>query len=216
MPRGDLTVTSSEFQWGAWEDASNAYLQCTQPYNTAAVFMWLLTWAFFGYAGWRRIQMRRRFGLPGDDVRDYTAWLLCPACALCQETRTLAHNRVDNGMWHGPLARAPCVGTVAMPPPMQAFPGAYPAAAPAPFPGAPPAAYPQQHAPPAWSSGAPADAYSAHTAALFPMRPPTQQPQQPHGLVVPPPPPVPPPAVAPHNGASDGYYMPPTGGEHEV
>ena len=69
--------------------------------------MWVFTWCFYGYAGWRRIQMRRRFGLPGDDVRDYAAWLLCPLCALCQETRTLELNRVEGGAWHGPLVVPP-------------------------------------------------------------------------------------------------------------
>ena len=77
--------------------------------------MWMISWAFFAYAGWRRVQMRRRFALPGDDVRDYTAWLLCPLCALCQEGRTLLHNRVDNGVWHGPLPMGA--------PPVQAFGG---------------------------------------------------------------------------------------------
>ena len=28
--------------------------------------------------------------------------MLCPACALCQETRTLAHNNVRQGFWLGP------------------------------------------------------------------------------------------------------------------
>ena len=46
--------------------------------------------------------MRRRFGLPGDDVRDYFSWLFCPWCALAQESRTLAANRVESGVWNGP------------------------------------------------------------------------------------------------------------------
>ena len=65
--------------------------------------MWLLTLAFFIYAGYRRIQLRKRFALPGSDANDYAAWLLLPCCALSQETRTLAFNRVENGAWQGPL-----------------------------------------------------------------------------------------------------------------
>lgn len=64
--------------------------------------MWLLTWCFFVYAGYRRVQLRRRFAIPGTDANDYAAWLLLPCCALSQETRTLAFNRVENGAWHGP------------------------------------------------------------------------------------------------------------------
>lgn len=32
------------------------------------------------------------------------AWIFCPSCALCQETRTLAANNVEAGVWRG---RAP-------------------------------------------------------------------------------------------------------------
>jgi Cys-rich protein (TIGR01571 family) len=117
MPVGEMSVTSSEFQWAGWEAAANSYSACTQPYAAAQTFFWMLTWLFFLYAGWRRIQMRRRFGLPGDDVRDYITWLACPVCALCQETRTLAVNRCDGGVWHGPR------GTQTGAPGMQAFPG---------------------------------------------------------------------------------------------
>ena len=29
------------------------------------------------------------------------AWIFCPTCALCQETRTLAANNVEAGIWRG-------------------------------------------------------------------------------------------------------------------
>lgn len=39
---------------------------------------------FFCYAGYRRIQIRHKFGLPGDDTLDYVSWMFCAPCALCQ------------------------------------------------------------------------------------------------------------------------------------
>jgi Cys-rich protein (TIGR01571 family) len=210
-PSGSMTATSSEFQWGAWEEAAGSYAVCQRPYNSAQAFFWIVTWAFFAYAGWRRIQMRRRFGLPGDDVRDYTTWLLCPACALCQETRTLAHNRVDGGVWHGPAQVLP---TTMARPPMQHFPTATPFAQQqaGQF-----GAYPQQQQQaqaPVWGAGPQAGQY-ASTAALFPpaaaahaapMPPPPPVP--PPAAVAPLPPPVPPPAAALQQQSTGGYVPP--------
>lgn len=62
--------------------------------------------SFALYAAWRRAALRRRFGIGGAgvcaSVGDVAAWICCPACALCQETRTLAHNNVRQGFWLGP------------------------------------------------------------------------------------------------------------------
>ncbi len=33
--------------------------------------------------------------------KDVAAWLFCGPCAQCQETRTLAHNNVEKGVWYG-------------------------------------------------------------------------------------------------------------------
>ena len=40
----------------------------------------------------------------GSKLGDLAAWICCPSCALCQETRTLAANNVEAGVWRG---RAP-------------------------------------------------------------------------------------------------------------
>jgi hypothetical protein len=64
---------------------------------------WALASSFALYAAWRRAALRRRFGLPGGPFRDAAAWLCCASCALCQETRTLAHNNVTGGFWLGAL-----------------------------------------------------------------------------------------------------------------
>lgn len=40
----------------------------------------------------------------GSKLGDFAAWIFCPSCALCQETRTLAANNVEAGVWRG---RAP-------------------------------------------------------------------------------------------------------------
>lgn len=60
------------------------------------------------YAGHYRARIRRRFniiGSEGDDVvstiDDHLYHLMCGCCSLCQEARTLKHNNVHNGVWHG-------------------------------------------------------------------------------------------------------------------
>ncbi|KAL6642039.1 hypothetical protein ACP70R_020220 [Stipagrostis hirtigluma subsp. patula] len=54
------------------------------------------------YGGYWRIQMRRRFGLPGStaccgsrSLTDYARWLFCWPCALAQEVRTASRYHVD-------------------------------------------------------------------------------------------------------------------------
>ncbi len=54
-------------------------------------------------AGYRRNQLRARFAIPGDEYEDYFAWLCCGPCTLCQETRTLSANNVEDGMWPAAL-----------------------------------------------------------------------------------------------------------------
>lgn len=54
------------------------------------------------YAASRRTQIRELLGIEGSPVGDLCAWLWCAGCALCQETRTLAHHRVVDGVVHGP------------------------------------------------------------------------------------------------------------------
>lgn len=66
------------------------------------VAYWSLLSSFALYAGYRRHQMRKRFLIEGSECGDYVTWLCCPTCALAQETRTLAHNNVDDGVWLGP------------------------------------------------------------------------------------------------------------------
>ncbi len=113
---------ASEFQWEAWESAMGSYNFCMRGYWGWKTVMLFITFCFYAYAGFRRIQMRRRFGLPGDDVRDYASWLLCPCCSLAQETRTLAANRVDAGVWHGPpVMLAQAHATAFMPPAQHAM-----------------------------------------------------------------------------------------------
>ena len=45
----------------------------------------------------------------GSKFGDFCTWCWCPAMALCQETRTLAANNVEAGVWHG---RVPPPGSV--------------------------------------------------------------------------------------------------------
>lgn len=53
--------------------------------------------------GWyNRAMLRHKFGLPGNHCTDCVLWWFCQTCALCQETRTLMENNVENGVWYGP------------------------------------------------------------------------------------------------------------------
>ncbi|XP_039833121.1 uncharacterized protein LOC120700503 [Panicum virgatum] len=78
------------------------------------------------YGGYWRIQMRKRFGLPGSraccgskSLTDYVRWLLCWPCALAQEVRTanlyhvdgeILYSKVDDGGHEErqPLLLVPC------------------------------------------------------------------------------------------------------------
>ena len=54
------------------------------------------------YATYRRKQIREKFGIPGSVLSDCCQWCWCSSCALCQETRTLWYNNVNEGVWLGP------------------------------------------------------------------------------------------------------------------
>jgi Cys-rich protein (TIGR01571 family) len=54
---------------------------------------------FVVYAATRRTQMREKFGIEGNKFLDCIAWLMCPFCALAQESRTLSHHQVEDGEW---------------------------------------------------------------------------------------------------------------------
>ncbi|XP_038883663.1 protein PLANT CADMIUM RESISTANCE 11 [Benincasa hispida] len=55
------------------------------------------------YLGFFRTQMRRKFNIRGGDnsLDDCIYHLICPCCALSQESRTLEMNNVQDGTWHG-------------------------------------------------------------------------------------------------------------------
>ncbi|GMH35205.1 hypothetical protein BSKO_03073 [Bryopsis sp. KO-2023] len=61
-----------------------------------------------------RLDLRARFGIEGNPsypVTDLLLWICCSTCALCQETRTMMHNQVENGLWAGPAGMAQVVVT---------------------------------------------------------------------------------------------------------
>lgn len=55
------------------------------------------------YMGYYRIQIKKKFNIKGGETSfdDCLYHLICPCCALCQESRTLEMNNVQDGMWHG-------------------------------------------------------------------------------------------------------------------
>ncbi|BBH00803.1 PLAC8 family protein [Prunus dulcis] len=55
------------------------------------------------YLGYFRTQMKKKFNIRGSDssLDDCIYHLICPCCALCQESRTLEMNNVQDGTWHG-------------------------------------------------------------------------------------------------------------------
>ncbi|KAJ8761608.1 hypothetical protein K2173_004384 [Erythroxylum novogranatense] len=64
------------------------------------------------YLGFFRNQMRKKFNIRGNDgiVDDCIYHLFCPCCSLCQESRTLEMNNVQDGIWHG-RGDTLCIGT---------------------------------------------------------------------------------------------------------
>ncbi|KAI5656918.1 hypothetical protein M9H77_25711 [Catharanthus roseus] len=55
------------------------------------------------YLGFYRTQIRKKFNIRGNDsmLDDCVYHLICPCCSLCQESRTLEMNNVQDGTWHG-------------------------------------------------------------------------------------------------------------------
>ncbi|WOL18095.1 equilibrative nucleotide transporter 3-like isoform X2 [Canna indica] len=55
------------------------------------------------YLGYFRTRMKKQFNIRGTETSldGYANHLICPCCTLCQETRTLEMNNVQNGIWHG-------------------------------------------------------------------------------------------------------------------
>lgn len=72
----------------------------------AAIFTMVLSVIGAIYAAHHRSQIRQKFGIAGCFLGDCCAWYWCGACALCQETRTLWHNNVVDGVWLGPIHSA--------------------------------------------------------------------------------------------------------------
>ncbi|GAB4831080.1 hypothetical protein Ancab_005090 [Ancistrocladus abbreviatus] len=64
------------------------------------------------YLGFFRTQMRKKFNIRASDspLDDCVYHLICPCCTLCQESRTLEMNNVQDGTWHG-RGDTICVGT---------------------------------------------------------------------------------------------------------
>ncbi|KAK9268230.1 hypothetical protein L1049_010673 [Liquidambar formosana] len=55
------------------------------------------------YLGFFRTQIRKKFNIRGSDSSfdDCVYHLTCSCCTLCQESRTLEMNNVQDGTWHG-------------------------------------------------------------------------------------------------------------------
>ncbi|CAI9087663.1 OLC1v1021792C1 [Oldenlandia corymbosa var. corymbosa] len=55
------------------------------------------------YLGMYRTQIRKKFNISESDgaFDDCVYHLVCPCCSLCQESRTLEMNNVQDGIWHG-------------------------------------------------------------------------------------------------------------------
>lgn len=55
------------------------------------------------YSGLFRTRIRKKFNIKDRDssLDDCIYHLICPCCTLCQESRTLEMNNVQDGTWHG-------------------------------------------------------------------------------------------------------------------
>ncbi|XP_061368821.1 cell number regulator 2-like [Gastrolobium bilobum] len=65
------------------------------------------------YLGFYRTCMRKKFNIKGSDssLDDCVYHFVCPCCTLCQESRTLEMNNVQDGIWHG-RGDTMCIGGV--------------------------------------------------------------------------------------------------------
>ncbi|KAL5731136.1 hypothetical protein ACHQM5_003894 [Ranunculus cassubicifolius] len=63
----------------------------------------LLTISSGTYLGFFRRLIRKQFNIGGSDgpLDDCVTHLICPCCTLCQESRTLEINNVQDGLWRG-------------------------------------------------------------------------------------------------------------------
>ncbi|XP_014507430.1 protein PLANT CADMIUM RESISTANCE 7 [Vigna radiata var. radiata] len=59
--------------------------------------------SFVAYLGFFRTRLRKKFNINGSDssLDDCVYHFACPCCTLCQESRTLEMNNVEDGIWHG-------------------------------------------------------------------------------------------------------------------
>lgn len=65
------------------------------------------------YLGFFRTKMRNKFNIRGNEsfLDDCVYHMVCPCCAISQETRTLEINNVQGGTWHG-RGDTICIGTI--------------------------------------------------------------------------------------------------------
>lgn len=64
------------------------------------------------YLGFFRTLIRKKFNIKGSDssLDDCIYHFACPCCTLCQESRTLEMNNVQDGTWHG-RGDTKCIGS---------------------------------------------------------------------------------------------------------
>lgn len=65
---------------------------------SAAVALFICVMMFFAH---RRTALRERFGIEGTSRNDALLYVFCCPCAIAQETRTLMHEQVHEGVWYG-------------------------------------------------------------------------------------------------------------------
>jgi hypothetical protein len=67
---------------------------------SAAIALFICIAMFFAR---RRTALRERFGIEGSPRADTLLYMFCGPCAIAQETRTLMHEQVHEGVWYGPM-----------------------------------------------------------------------------------------------------------------
>jgi Cys-rich protein (TIGR01571 family) len=98
--------------------ALGAFLNCVALIVTKrSCFLYLsiaFTISIGAYLGFFRSQMKKKFNIRGSDsnLDNCIYHLVCPCCTLCQESRTLEMNNVQDGIWHG-RGDTICVGSLA-------------------------------------------------------------------------------------------------------
>ncbi|GAX80538.1 hypothetical protein CEUSTIGMA_g7976.t1 [Chlamydomonas eustigma] len=100
---GPASIESGDKKHGPPEIPEECLARLTPAFiavAAASIALFICVALFFAR---RRSAIRERFGIEGSTKEDQLLYVFCAPCALTQETRTLMHEQVHEGVWYGAL-----------------------------------------------------------------------------------------------------------------